>query len=220
MDNLKPIWIKITNFQSIDSLEFEIRGFTCITGKSNVGKSAIVRAIKGSLLNDPVTSSLRKGTKFCTVIQKSEDWSLRWEKGSGVSRYFIPFDADQPLDKVGAGQIEPIAKMGFQAIEVGRKASRPWLAKQFESLFLLNESGASVTDFISEVSRLQVLQDAISISNKSKKKANEELKVRSSDLVGLRERVQKVEGVANLEKVSREIEQQAESIRDYEKKIV
>lgn len=216
---LKPIRVTITNFQSIESLDLEVSGFTCITGKSNIGKSAIVRAVAGALLNSPVGPHVRKGSKFCTVTLQSEDWSLRWEKGSGVSRYFVPADVEKPLDKVGAGQIDPVAKMGFQSVRLGRDVTHPWYATQFEPLFLLTETGATVTDFISEVSRLQVLQDAITISVRAKKKAQDEVKVRSSDLESLRDRASKVAEVPEVDRIVKELEEQAESIREYERRV-
>lgn len=44
-DKIKPVKVSIKNFQSVSDIEFEIHGFTCITGPTNIGKSAIIRAI-------------------------------------------------------------------------------------------------------------------------------------------------------------------------------
>jgi len=49
---LYPVKIRIKNFQSIEDLEIEVRGFTAITGKTNIGKSAIMRAISSAMLGD------------------------------------------------------------------------------------------------------------------------------------------------------------------------
>lgn len=219
-DALKPIQVSIKNFQSIESLDLEVSGFTCITGKSNIGKSAVIRAIAGAILNVPVGPHVRKGAKFCSVTLRSEQSDFKWEKGGGASRYFVPSDADKPMDKVGAGQIEHVARMGFAPVKLGREETYPWYATQFEPLFLLTETGATVTDFISEVSRLQVLQDAITISIRGKKKALDEAKVRTADLETLRGKAAKVSDVPEVERIVRELDEQAESIREYERRVV
>lgn len=216
---MKPIQVEIINFQSIEKLSFEIKGFTCITGKTNIGKSAITRALSDAFLNTPVTSLVRKGAKFTSVQATSEDWDFRWEKGGGVSRYFIPSDSDKPLDKIGQGQIEPIANLGFRSVKLGAKNIFPWYADQFNPLFLINETGGTVTDFISEVSQLQTLQNAIVISGKQKRKAVEKAKLRAEDTAALKEKVQKVEGIQDLARVVTELEEQAKSIEDYERRL-
>lgn len=218
--SLKPINVSIRNFQSIAELDFEVSGLTVVVGKSNIGKSAILRAISDSILNAPVAALVRKGSKFCSVEMKSKDWEFRWEKGGGVSRYFIPIANDRPLDKVGAGQIEPIAQMGFQSVKIGRKESHPWYANQFDPLFLLNETGSSVTDFISEVSQLQILQDAITISARDRKHSLDEIRVRTDDLEQLNLKINQVDSVSELEKISGELLEQLASIEEYEAKVL
>lgn len=46
------VYSKIENFQSIKKLEFRYKGFTTITGKNNIGKSASFRAINSIIFNN------------------------------------------------------------------------------------------------------------------------------------------------------------------------
>lgn len=216
---LHPINVTIKNFQSISELDFEIYGFTCITGKSNIGKSSIVRAISGALINAPVGGAIRKGAKYCSVSLQSTDWGFIWEKGAGVNRYHLR-DKDKPLDKVGAGQIDQIANLGFQSVKVGSdKVIYPWLASQFEPLFLINQSGPAITDFISEVSRLETLQDAIIINTRNKRRFLEEAKVKTENLDKIRQKEQTLSDLDQLLVVRDELDAQAFSIQQYEDQI-
>lgn len=217
---LSPIKVNIKSFQSIEEIEFDIHGFTCITGVTNIGKSAIVRAINGALTNIPVGSLVRKGAKYCSVSIDTEQWGILWEKGErGVNRYFFR-GKDKPLDKVGAGQVEEIASLGFGSVKIGSSQIYPWIAPQFEPLFLLNQSGPAITDFISEVSRLQVLQDAISINIRNRKRALDEIKVRSEDIQKLQNKEQALSQCDTALQIRDELEAQVQSIKEYEDKLI
>lgn len=215
-----PVKIKIHDFQSIENLEFEVSGFTCITGPTNIGKSAIIRAISGAILGAPVVGDVRKGSKFCSVDISSDDWSMKWEKGErGVNRYWIPIDAEKPLDKVGQGQIEQVASLGFGSVQVGSESIQPWFASQFEPIFLMNKSGPAVTDFLSEVSRLKVLQNGITINVRNRKRLLERSKIRDEDAKLAREKEESLSGVSGVVQLKKDLGAQMESILGYEKKI-
>jgi len=222
MKKLSPIYARIQNFQSISDLEIEINGFTCITGITNIGKSAIIRAISGAFLNNPVVGAVRKGEKFCSVSLKSEDWEFIWEKGepkSGINRYKIKKPEKKELEKVGQGQLESISSMGFTSAQVGSKVIHPWFASQFEPIFLLNLSGPAVTDFISDISRLGVLQDCILLNVRGKKRVLDTVRVKSDEVELLKEKEQKLSQLDPLIVLDEELQAQYESIQEYEDRI-
>lgn len=164
---MNPVKVTIENFQSIEKLQFEIDGFTTITGKTNIGKSAIVRAISSCLLNLPVIGMIRAGASHVTVIIENGENTIKWEKGEkGINRYTINGIL---FDKVGGKQLPEIVKMGYSSVKVGSDEVYPWLATQFAPIFLLDKSGSQVSDFISEISRLQTIQNSINISSKGKR---------------------------------------------------
>lgn len=214
---LKPVKIKITNFQSIQEIELEVRGFTCITGKTNIGKSAIMRAISKSILNDPVVGMVRKGENFSTVEVKGGDWEYKWEKGvKGVNRYYIE---DRVLDKTGQNQIEEIKKLGFESIKLGGDEVQPWFASQFAPIFLLDKTGPQITDFVSEISGLNVLQDAIVLSSRGRKKSTDVSKEAQEELTIVRDKLAKLNGIDELIKLMKDLEAQKQSIIDNENKL-
>ena len=220
VEELTPIRVRIRGFQSLEDVKIEIRGFTCITGLTNIGKSAIIRAISGSLMNSPVTGAVRKGKKFCSVEIEAEKWGYKWEKAEkGVNRYWIPADADKPLAKVGQGQLELVADMGFQSVRIGKDAIQPWLATQFRPIFLMDRSGPAITDFISEVSRLKVLQDAIIINARGRKRSLDKAKIREGDVENLRKKEEATAPLENLLKVEEDLGAQMESLEEWGERI-
>jgi hypothetical protein len=211
---LKPIKVRIQNYQSIDDLEFEINGFTCITGKSNIGKSAIVRAISSALLNNPVIGMVRKGAPHSTVEIRTDEWEIKWEKGEkGINRYTV---GGKIYDKVGAKQLDKIVDLGFKSVRVGSDEVYPWLASQFFPIFLLDRSGTQVTDFICEVSRLNVLQDAIVLSNRGKRKSTDDANKLEIEAKGLRSHQAKIASHKDIQSLQNDLIEQEKSIKHYE----
>lgn len=216
MKKLDPIRVRIQNFQSIEDVDLEIRGFTCITGKTNIGKSALLRAISSAVLNDPVVGKVRKGAQFCTVELSSSEWGFKWEKGERVNRYTI---GGKVYDKVGQRQLDEIVKMGFGSVKVGDQEIQPWWSSQFAPLFLLDKSGSQVTDFISEVSRLTVLQNAIVLAARGKRQAADGAKAKAEEAAALHDKLSRISDLDKLSKLCKELDEQADSIRSYEKKL-
>lgn len=217
---LKPIKVVIDNFQSLEHVEFEICGFTAIAGKSNIGKSAILRAISGSILNIPVSNLVRKDAKYCSVELQSEDWGFKWEKGErNVNRYWVN-NKEQPLDKVGFGQTEITENFGFKSIKVGTDSVHPWYASQFHPIFLIDKSGTAITNFISEISRLKVLQDGILINVRQKRRLLDEAKLHEKNIEDLKLKESKLSKLPDLIALKLDLDDQFESIEEYAERIV
>lgn len=210
-----PIQVKIQSFQSIDELKFEIDGFTCITGATNIGKSAIIRAVSGSILNRPVGTHVRRGQKFCTVEMESGRWGFKWEKGARAGRYWVA-GSDKPLDGIGMGQTHVTEDIGFRSVKVGDKTIHPWYAAQLFPLFLLDQTGPAVTDFISDISRLKVLQDAIVLNVRRKKRLLDRASLREEELVDLEKKRGSLDDLEKLETLGPQLQDQLASIREYE----
>lgn len=215
-NKLSPIQIKIRNYQSIQDLDFEVKGFTTITGVTNIGKSAIMRSVYSSIMNHSVIGMVRKGASFCSVDLKSPNWEFRWEKGEKVGRYTI---GEKIYDKIGQKQLEQISSLGFNSIEVADQEIQPWCAQQFFPIFLLDKSGGQVTDFISEVSKLNVFQDSIVLSARKKKRCTDEAKTKADETTRLKSQLSKFNDADLLNKIEKDLQDQAHSIKEYENKI-
>lgn len=206
----KPVSVSIDSFQSIDRLDFGISGFTTVTGPSNIGKSSIVRAISSAILNKSVVGSVRKGKKFCTVTMNG----LKWEKGERVGRYWVPGE-EKPRDSIGQGQTEVTELMGFRSVKVGDDYVHPWYASQFSPIFLMDKSGPSVTNFISDIAHLKSLQDAITLCMRRRQRLLSAVKEKEVEMESLLKKDEALSDLDALLAVEKDLIGQLDSIDEY-----
>jgi len=53
--------VRVEDFQSLQSVDFTATGLTVITGASNIGKTALIRAIEGALFGKPGDYYIKHG---------------------------------------------------------------------------------------------------------------------------------------------------------------
>jgi predicted ATP-dependent endonuclease of OLD family len=175
--------VKIKDFQSIKKAELEIKGFTTVVGRTNIGKSAIVRSIHGALFNKEGDSFVREGASHTEVNLDCPQVSIHWKKGGGKNAYVIDGEV---LESVGRGAPEHIAKAGFRELEVNRNKISVQIAGQFNPIFLLDPSqvsGAAAAEVISDVGRLSEVQEALRNCTKDRKNLESLIRVREKDVI-------------------------------------
>lgn len=184
------ILVEVENFQSIAKQTIEIEGFSVLVGKSNLGKSAIVRAVKAALTGAPAESFVRhgascsraKGAKsckcYCSVRIVGPDLDLRWEKGDSVNRYECN---GRPYSVVGRGTPEFLGPP-FEPVELGGERVLLQVFDQFAPLFLLDRSGTAVADTLSDVAKLDQINEAVRFSERDRKEVGGTRKVRLQDV--------------------------------------
>lgn len=180
--------VEITNFQSIAHAELEVEGLTVLVGKSNIGKSAVIRAVSGALGNLEGDTFVREGDDIthCEVhlevpaSQGRGALDLTWRKGGSYNDYDVN---GEELRSVGRGAPEHVAKAGFFPLEVGRDQKLSvQVADQFDPLFLLDDQGSVAAEAISDVERLTTVQDALRSCDSDRRSAKATKKVRTKDL--------------------------------------
>lgn len=187
----------IENFQSIKNLGFKVKGFTVIVGKTNIGKSAIIRSIKSALRNNRGNFYIRKGTKKCQLVLNDQDKvDIQWEKGKG-NNYTIN---GAQFSNVGLSVPSEIADLGFKTISVGNKELDPQIADQFNPLFLIDGKGGSSAEVLFDISRIKVLNEAQRLVEKDQRDSKSLLKTRVSDLSEVRGEIEKLKGVTEIRK--------------------
>lgn len=202
--------VEIHNFQSISREVVQLEGFTALVGRSNIGKSAVVRAVKAALTGASVENYVRhshatcarllKGNKkckcFCHVRMESPGFRLVWEKGDAVNRYeFGVGEEQQEYTVVGKGAPE-FLQDGFLPVKVGDSKEMLQFSDQFHPVFLLNQSGGVVADVLSDVARLDHINRAMSAVEKDRKDLASKVKLRKQDATTLQT---KVDSFADLE---------------------
>jgi prefoldin subunit 5 len=210
--------VKIKNFQSAKEVAFEIKGFTALVGKSNIGKSAIIRAIDGTFSNLEGDFFVTHGEKTAQVEIQCPEIHVIWRKGGGYNNYTIN---DEDLENVGRGSPHQITEAGFGPVDVGRTSLNVHIAGQFNPLFLLNESGSVAAEAICDVGRMAQLQEASRLCDTDIRNYKTELKIRKQDLTRVEETLEKYEGydevvgiVPHMDVIFEEIESLRREIED------
>lgn len=187
--------IVIRDFQSIESVELETEGFTVIVGKSNLGKSAFIRAIESALFSRLGEAFVREGKKSSYVCLKDLPGfkSLEWEKGQGINVFKID---GVELAKVGRSAPDALSLAGFRDVWIGDKERkrgefiRPQIADQFEPLFLLQKPGSFVSEVLSAATRINVLNVADRACSLDLKANRSLVTVRRTDLEEAKKKVE------------------------------
>ena len=147
--------IKIKDVQAIKSAQFEIKGFTAIVGKSNIGKSSVMRALRYMFKNKGGLT--REGAKYSEVTLKDDDLDILWQRGNQKNYYKIN---DVEFDKINRDIPPPILNAGIQEISVGSSKVDVQTNHQFSPLFLIDRTGKEAAEIISSVNKLNVISKA------------------------------------------------------------
>lgn len=179
------IHVNIKNFKSLGETSVLISGFTIIVGTNNFGKSNLWRAIHGVFHNTPGSNIVREGSgESCADVQVTfEDGnSILWQKGDKINRYEIN---GVPLEKVGRGAPEEVTSLGIGSIEIAGESWSPQFARQISGqIFMLDKPGSVLAEAISDVDSVARINGAMKLSEKDKRTALSNIKIRKEDLMG------------------------------------
>lgn len=189
--------IELLNFQSHQHTVLEFGKFTVLTGGSNSGKSAVLRALAGVLRNDSVADYVTHGEKELTVIVHMDSGdSVTWNKGSGKNNYTIKYanGTHQDFHKVGADVPEEVSKVlgaGPIAMEGGGRLHIN-LHEQLEPPFLVGKEHTPgyAAKIFGEITSAAKLQAAVAEGNKMLRSDAATLRTRKKDLEEYHERAQ------------------------------
>lgn len=213
--------VEVQNFQSVLDAAVDIDGYVALVGKSNIGKSAIVRALQCALTGAVGTDFVRHGplcdrrlrqTKKCKCFSKVtvETAALKvvWEKGDTVNRYTVTREgATEVYEGLERGTPD-FLQGAFSLVAVGEDKELIQVPKQFDPIFLLNQTGSVVANVMSDVARLDEVNAALTAVNKDRKDASSKRKVREEDVLRLRS---ELEAYAGLDEVAAEALGQAQT---------
>lgn len=191
--------VEIENIQAVKKASIEIEGFTAVVGRSNSGKSSLIRGIHAALTNKSPKTIFRTGTKESRVKieDESKGISIEWKKGEKINAYTID---GKEFTKVGKEVPKEIEEHGFKEIRVNEEALEVQFSRQHEYIFLLNRSGGFVADFISKITKADVLTGAVKDCESDIRKCNDNLKVSTKEKENLDEQLQRFIGLDQLEK--------------------
>ena len=198
------IEVEIKNFQAIDDLKLEIEGFTALVGRSNIGKSSVVRALRCALSGSSGSDFVRHDARSCPRLQGAKTCkcfasvklsfadgnALLWEKGGrGVNRYTVWRAGEKCVyDRVGQ-HVDLPDFMESSLSPVKLADSLLQVSSQFEAPFLLNLSGPAVASILSDIGQLDEINQALAAVAKDRRAAVATRKVRERDVEAVTARI-------------------------------
>ncbi|HHY39792.1 MAG TPA: AAA family ATPase [Syntrophaceticus sp.] len=212
MTNIKKIIID--NFQSHEHTEIEFGpGLNVIVGPSDYGKSAVVRALRWVLYNEPRGSSfIRAGAKVCKATIELNDGTLitRLRSTTGKNQYLLRKPDGEELVFEGFGNEIPaeiIQASGVRKviIDENNKVELNFGA-QLEGPFLLAENGAVRAKVIGQLGGVHIIDLAQRSVNTDLRRLAEQEKRCQEELQQITEALTAYEHLPELEKRIEKIE--------------
>ena len=173
--------LKIKNFQSAEDCQIEIpeKAFTCLVGPTNIGKSAIRRALECVLYNKSEISYIRTGAIQCEVDLTFDDGTnIKWFRDKKTAFYEVNGES---FSKLSGSVPEILIKKGFRELNISKDKLAVQVAHQFENIFLLNQPGGKVTEVLSNLGNLNRIIEANKSCQADRKSIRNKLKVRIED---------------------------------------
>ena len=174
-------------FQSIkEETTIEVQGLTVITGKSNIGKSALIRSILAALHNRRGSGFISKGSDEAVTTIERNDHRVTWVKGKST-QYTIDGTVHK---KAGRSTPPEVGLLGFHGIEAHEKIYYPQIARQMDKPFLISESNPVVAaQLISSSKSTAILAKAVKLASQQQNKENTEVKIREERLEELQQQI-------------------------------
>lgn len=164
--------IRIKNFQAHESAMYRLSPVTTFVGRSDKGKSAILRALRWVVTNTPRGNGfVREGQSTCKVGVKVDNRIVLRTRATSKNAYTL--DGEE-LKAFGAGtpdvvdEVFAMSPASFQG--------------QFDGPFWLTLSGGQLADKLNQIADLQLLTKMVSSAGKKVKENKTDLKAHESIL--------------------------------------
>lgn len=176
--------LSLRNFQSHRESDFEfLPGLNIIVGPSDQGKSAIIRALRWLIYNEPRgTGFIRAGEARCQVAVEMSTGvrveRIREESGK-MNRYILEIPGEEPMVFERFNKEVPLEirqALGINKLVIDRDRSIEInLSSQLEAPFLMEESGANRSKVLGRIANLHIIDAAQRDTIRDIGQANQEI---------------------------------------------
>lgn len=184
--------VKIKNYQSLKDVTIEPGRLTVIVGDSDVGKSAIVRAIKSVLINRAGTDFITHGQQSVGVALAFDDGgAVAWQKAESATYNIIAKGEKLTFTKMGTRvpqEVSDVLKMG--EVVVGDEKLNVNVHDQFDQPFLITSTASLRARLLGELSGINILYLAIQEARRREQQSKRTQSIRVSDLEQTKLRLQ------------------------------
>lgn len=187
--------VEIKNFQSHKHSVLNLSpGVNVIVGTSDSGKSAIIRALKWVLYNQPLGDSFRSiwGGDTSVELTFEDEVKVTRYKSDKSNSYFLD---KVRLDAIGTGVPETVKKY-LRVEEIN-------IQQQLDSPFLLSNSSGEVSSYLNRLIRLDKIDSSLSFVSSEIFNTKKEIEYKEREF----EKVsQKLEEYKELDRIEQELE--------------
>lgn len=183
--------VSVKDFQIVKSASLEfVPGLTAILGESNNGKSALFRAIKSCIYNEPGTTNVRVGCKNYMVGIEHKGHKVILQKGEN-SLYLI--DGKQ-YNKIGRTQVPEVAEaLGISALNINDNTEKINFWDQMEKPFLLDRNSSDLFRFIVDSGEDDNLNTTLRSMVTDKNSLNTEKNLKEGSINTLKEQIKNMD---------------------------
>lgn len=204
--------VRVSSYQSIASADIEAVGFTAVTGHSNIGKSALLRAVAAALFGQEGDHFVRKGQAACTVTVEHDGHTIEWQKvrkkKPGLENCVV-VDGEK-FTRLGKGHGDLVGPLGYQTIKAGGELIRPQYATQYDDIFLLTATPNTAAEVFKMLGRVDVVTRAHGAARGDLRKTGTELGIRKQDSEGAWEALCELGWVEAFEEFHRQLVERVE----------
>ena len=207
--------VSLRNFQSHRATDFEFGpGLNIIVGPSDQGKSAVIRAIRWVVFNEPRgTGFIRAGETRCQVrLELSNGVAverIRDESGR-INRYILEVPGQEVMVFERFNKEVPLEirqALGMQKLVIDRDRSVEInLAGQLEAPFLLEESGSTRSKILGRIANLHIIDAAQRDTLRDVSQAQQEISRLENEIEALEAELQRYEDLKEEEVRLRDLE--------------
>lgn len=189
--------LTVKNFQSIADAKLTLEGFTVITGRSNLGKSALFRAASAAVFGLLGDHFIRQDCEHTGVILQDGQDEILWRKTTR------PTPQKPSLlrvngtihTKLGRDHSQLTAPLGFVELDTAGGHLRPQFAAQHDGPFLLDQTETVAAEVLRMLGRADVITAAQTMAAADRRKEESQLKVREGDLIEAERRLAELDAI-------------------------
>lgn len=204
--------LTLINFQKHKHLVIDFNhGITSIVGRTDVGKSAIIRALRWVCLNKPDGDDfIHHGASTAKVVVETDSYTITREKGAGKNEYKL---GKKAFKAFGRGKVPEEIQKALQMEAINFQG-------QFDTPFWIGESAGEVSRQLNQIVNLGIIDHTLHDLSSSLRKSRVEIEVSEQRMQDLRKEHKRMSKVPELvEEYEEGLVRLDEKIQDKHKEI-
>ena len=179
--------VEVRQFQSIAHADLDLGPWVSFIGGTDIGKSAIVRALHAALTNRRGDSFIRRGAKSCEVTLHLDGGAvLTWAKARGASGTYT---LDGTAYEKTSGVPDAISDALRVSIEIAGEDFTPGIQRQHDSPFLLAETPRRRAQILGALDGSNITMVAETILRRAQRLAQDDVKAAEREVERLDEAI-------------------------------